>query len=39
MDATINIRGGFAVDTWTTECLGTALVEEEKTTTTLSINH
>ena len=39
MDATINIRGGFAVDTWTTECLGTALMGEGKTTTTLFTNH
>ena len=39
MDATINIRGGSAVDTWTTECLGTALMGEGKTTTTLFTNH
>ena len=39
MDAPINIRGGFAVDTWTTECLGTALMGEGKTTTTLFTNH
>lgn len=39
MDATINISGGSAVDTWTTECLGTALMGEGKTTTTLFTNH
>ena len=38
-DATITIRGGFVVDTWTTERLGTALIREGKTATTLFTNH